>query len=104
MTIATFIEYLSEGQMNTCSNWKEESQPQKHSMSIKIYIAVLLLPRVRAKVRVRDSLTDVMSSSALKQGLDGGGGVGGGWGRGVWFRRIPGPFLRKSRVPLVFIA
>ena len=70
MTIATFIEYLSQGQMNTCSNWKEESQPQKHSMSIKIYIAVLLLPRVRAKVRVRDSLTDVMSSSALKQGLD----------------------------------
>lgn len=47
-------------------------------MSIKIYIAVLLLPRVRAKVRVRDSLTDVMSSSALKQGLDGGGGGGGG--------------------------
>lgn len=80
MTIATFIEYLSEGQMNTCSNWKEESQPQKHSMSIKIYIAVLLLPRVRAKVRVRDSLTDVMSSSALKQGMDGGGGGGGGGG------------------------
>lgn len=80
MTIATFIEYLSEGQMNTCSNWKEESQPQKHSMSIKIYIDVLLLPRVRAKVRVRDSLTDVMSSSALKQGLDGGGGGGGGGG------------------------
>ena len=52
-------------------------------MSIKIYIAVLLLPRVRAKVRVRDSLTDVMSSSALKQGLDGRGGGGGGGGRGV---------------------
>lgn len=102
MTIATFIEYLSQGQMNTCSNWKEESQPQKHSMSIKIYIAVLLLPRVRAKVRVRDSLTDVMSSSALKQGLDGGGGGGGGEGSDP--RRIPGPFLRKSRVPLVFIA
>lgn len=47
-------------------------------MSIKIYIAVLLLPRVRAKVRVRDILTDVMSSSALKQGLDGGGSGGGG--------------------------
>lgn len=71
-------------------------------MSIKIYIAVLLLPRVRAKVRVRDSLTDVMSSSALKQGLDGGGGGGGGEGSDP--RRIPGPFLRKSRVPLVFIA
>lgn len=49
-------------------------------MSIKIYIAVLLLPSVRAKVRVRDSLTDVMSSSALKQGLDGGGSGGGGGG------------------------
>ena len=49
-------------------------------MSIKIYIAVLLLSRVRAKVRVRDSLNDVMSSSALKQGLDGGGGGGGGGG------------------------
>lgn len=104
MTIATFIEYLSEGQMNTCSNWKEESQPQKHSMSIKIYIAVLLLPRVRAKVRVRDSLTDVMSSSALKQGLDGGGdggGGGGGW-RGVWSRRIPGPFFTKISCPACF--
>ena len=101
MTIATFIEYLSEGQMimNTCSNWKEESQPQKHSMSIKIYIAVLLLPRVRAKVRVRDSLTDVMSSSALKQGLDGGGGGGGG---GVWSRRIPGPFFTKIPCPACF--
>lgn len=81
MTTATFIEYLSEGQMNTCSNWKEESRPEKHSMSIKIDIAVLVLPRVRAKVGVRDSLTDVMSSSALKQGLEGGGGgVGGGGG------------------------
>lgn len=76
MTIATFIEYLSEGQMNTCSNSKEESRLEKHSMSIKIYIAVLLHPRVIAKVRVRDSLTDVMSSSALKQCLEGGGGGG----------------------------
>ena len=97
MTIATFIEYLSEGQMNTCSNWKEKSQPQKHSMSIKIYIAVLLLPRVRAKVRVRDSLTDVMSSSALKQGLDGGGGGGGVEGGLIsphsrsFFTKIPCP-------------
>ena len=71
-------------------------------MSIKIYIAVLLLPRVRAKVRVRDSLTDVMSSSALKQGLDGGGGGGGGGGSDP--AAFPVLFLRKSRVPLVFIA
>lgn len=67
-------------------------------MSIKIDIAVLVLPRVRAKVGVRDSLTDVMSSSALKQGLEGGGGGGGG-GEGVlipphsrsFFRNIPCP-------------
>ena len=96
MTIATFIEYLSEGQMNTCSNSKEESRLEKHSMSIKIYIAVLLHPRVIAKVRVRDSLTDVMSSSALKQCLEGGGGGGGR--RGLipphsrsFFRKIPCP-------------
>ena len=47
-------------------------------MSIKIYIVVLLLPRVIAKVRVHDNLADVMSSSALKQGLEGGGCGGGG--------------------------
>ena len=51
---------------------------EKHSMSIKIYIVVLLLPRVIAKVRVQENLADVMSSSALKLGLEGGGGGGGG--------------------------
>jgi len=94
MTIATFIEYLSEGQMNTCSNWKEVSRLEKHSMFIKIYFAVLLLPHVIAKVRVRDSLTDVMSSSALKQGLEGGGGGGGGLippHSRSFFRKIPCP-------------
>ena len=99
MTIATFIEYLSEGQMNTCSNWKEESRLEKHSVSIKIYIAVLLLPRVIAKVRVRDSLTDVMSSSALKQCLEGDGGGGGGLippHSRSFFRKIPWPaFFRR---------
>ena len=43
-------------------------------MSIKIYIVVLLFRRVTAKVRVRDSLAVVMSSCALKQGLEWGGG------------------------------
>ena len=47
-------------------------------MSTKIYIVVLLLPRVIAKVRLRDNLTDVMSSSALRQCLEGGVGGGGG--------------------------
>lgn len=81
MTISIFIECPSEGQMNTCSYWKEVSRLEKYSMSIKIYIVVLLFRRVTAKVRVRDSLAVVMSSCALKQALEWGGewgGVGGG--------------------------
>lgn len=77
MTISIFIECPSEGQMNTCSYWKEVSRLEKYSMSIKIYIVVLLFRRVTAKVRVRDSLAVVMSSCALKQGLEWGEGGGG---------------------------
>ena len=101
MTISIFIECPSEGQMNTCSYWKEVSRLEKYSMSIKIYIVVLLFRRVTAKVRVRDSLAVVMSSCALKQGLEWGGG-----GDPATFpphsRHIPAPFSGKSRVPLFF--
>ena len=104
MTISIFIECPSEGQMNTCSYWKEVSRLEKYSMSIKIYIVVLLFRRVTAKVRVRDSLAVVMSSCALKQGLEWGGGGDPATfppHSRSFFRKIPCPafFSSLSRIP-----